>query len=82
MSHLNKVLTMFYEYFVHKTFYMFKFVCIFDIIITIFHPKYINIMTPTPYNEPDLNKASVFETDYQVADYNFILFEFNPKLQY
>ena len=39
-------------------------------------------MTPTPYNEPDLNIASVFEADYQVADYNFILFEFNPKLQY
>ena len=39
-------------------------------------------MTPTIIYDPDLNKASVFEADYQVADYNFILFEFNPKLQY
>ena len=36
-------------------------------------------MTPTANYDPDLNKASVFEADYKVADYNFNSSEFNSE---
>ena len=38
-------------------------------------------MTPTIIYDPDLNKASVFEADYKVADYNFNSSEFNTEIK-